>query len=152
MVDNEGRASGVHYINRTTHEHGEVRAKIVVLAASTLESTRILLNSRTRRYPNGLGNSKGVLGHYLMDHFTIQGAGGTMASLMSSVREPTGNPAGFLIAKYANVGSNRKKNFLRGYRFDGDGSQELYAQAYSIPGYGKTFRERSAITFLIVLA
>lgn len=142
MVDNEGRASGVHYIDRTTHEHREARAKIVVLAASTLESTRILLNSTTRRYPNGLGNSMGVLGHYLMDHFTLEGAGGIMAGLKSSVREPTGNPCGFLIPKYANVGSNRNKNFIRGYRFDGDGSQELYGQAYSTPGYGKSFREK----------
>ncbi|MEJ2008363.1 MAG: GMC family oxidoreductase [Acidobacteriota bacterium] len=142
MVDNEGRASGVHYIDRTTHKHREARAKIVVLAASALESTRILLNSTTRRYPNGLGNSTGVLGHYLMDHFTIEGAGGIMPSLKSSSREPVGTPCGFLIAKYANVGSNRNKNFIRGYRFDGDGSQELYGQAYSIPGYGKPFREK----------
>ncbi|MGA8184199.1 MAG: GMC family oxidoreductase [Terriglobia bacterium] len=142
MVDNEGRASGVHYIDRTTHEHREARAKIVVLAASALESTRILLNSTTRRYPNGLGNSNGVLGHYLMDHFTLQGAGGTMAGLQSSVREPTGNPAGFLIAKYANVGSNRNKNFFRGYRFSGGAGQSLYGQAYSTPGYGKAFREK----------
>jgi len=142
IVDNEGRASGVHYIHRTTHQHREARAKIVVLAASTLESTRILLNSTTRRYPNGLGNSTGVLGHYLMDHFTLEGAGGVMAGLKSSVREPTGNPCGFLIPKYANVGSNRHKNFIRGYRFDGDGSQALYSQAFSTPGYGKGFREK----------
>lgn len=142
MVDNDGLAGGVHYIDRVTREHREARAKIVVLAASTLESTRILLNSTTRRYPNGLGNSTGVLGHYLMDHFTIEGAGGIMPSLKSSVREPVGTPCGFLIPKYANVGSNRNKNFIRGYRFDGDGSQELYGQAFSIPGYGKSFREK----------
>lgn len=142
LVDNEGRASGVLYIDRATCEHREARAKVVVLAASALESTRILLNSTTRRYPNGLGNSRGVLGHYLMDHFTIEGAGGIMPSLKSSLRQPLGTPCGFLIPKYANVGSNKNKNFIRGYRFDGDGSQELYGQAYSIPGYGKAFRDK----------
>ena len=50
-----------------------------MLAASALESTRILLNSRTSRFPQGLGNSQGVLGHYLMDHFTLEGAGGVHA-------------------------------------------------------------------------
>jgi choline dehydrogenase-like flavoprotein len=83
-----------------------------------------------------------VLGHYLMDHFTIEGAGGMMPTLKSSVREPTGNPCGFLIPKYANVGSNQNKHFIRGYRFDGDASQDLYGQAFSIPGYGKAFREK----------
>lgn len=142
VMNDEGKAAGVHYIDRTSHRHREAHAKIVVLAAAALESTRILLHSRSRRFPNGVGNSSGVLGHYLMDHFTVEGARGVIPSLASSQREPTGNPAGFLIAKYANVGSNHNKNFLRGYRFDGDASQELYAQAFSIPGFGKSLRRR----------
>jgi len=115
---------------------------VVVLAAAALESTRILLNSRSSRFPGGVGNSSGVLGHYLMDHFTIEGAGGLLPSLRSSKREPIGNPAGFLIAKYVNVGSRKDKRFLRGYRFDGDSSQELYEQAFSLPGFGSDFRRR----------
>ncbi|PYV08018.1 MAG: GMC family oxidoreductase, partial [Acidobacteria bacterium] len=120
----------------------EARARVVVLAASTLESTRILLNSTSRRFPNGVGNSSAVLGHYLMDHFTLQGAGGFITPLESSVREPTGNPCGFLIPKYVNTGNNRNRNFFRGYRFDGDASQQLYAQAFSTPGFGAQFRRR----------
>jgi choline dehydrogenase-like flavoprotein len=142
VMSNDGKATGVHFIERTTRQHREARAKVVVLAAATLESTRILLNSRSSRFPNGVGNSSGVLGHYLMDHFTIEGAGGLLPSLRSSKREPIGNPAGFLIAKYANVGPNKNKRFLRGYRFDGDASQELYEQAFSLPGFGSDFRRR----------
>jgi choline dehydrogenase-like flavoprotein len=142
MMNEDGKAAGVHFIERTTNRPGDARAKVVVLAASTLESTRILLNSRSRRFPNGVGNSSGVLGRYLMDHFTIEGAGGYLPFLQSSKREPTGNPAGFLIAKYVNVGSNKNNHFLRGYRFDGDASQELYEQAFSIPGFGSHFRRR----------
>jgi choline dehydrogenase-like flavoprotein len=142
VMNREGRAAGVHFIERNTRRHREARARVVVLAAATLESTRILLNSRSRRFPNGVGNSSGVLGHYLMDHFTIEGAGGILPSLQSSQREPTGNPAGFLIAKYVNVGSARNHRFLRGYRFDGDASQELYSQAFSTPGFGSEFRRR----------
>jgi len=141
-MNDEGRATGVHYIERTTNAHREARAKIVVVAASALESARILLNSKSRRFPNGVGNSEGVLGHYLMDHFTLEGAGGEMASLKGSEREAVGIPCGFLIVKYVNTGSNRNKNFLRGYRFDGDGSQELYGHAFAVPGFGPDFRRR----------
>ena len=108
--------------------------------ASALESTRILLNSQTRRFPKGVGNTHGLLGHYLMDHFTLEGAGGIIPSLGSSQRQLTGTPCGFLIPKYVNVGNNHNKNFLRGYRFDGDGSQELYGHAFSLPGFGKDWR------------
>ncbi len=142
VMNDVGKAEGVHYIERTTHEPREARAKIVVLAASALESTRMLLNSTSRRFPNGVGNSYGVLGHYLMDHFTLEGAGGMIPSLKSSKREPVGTPCGLLIPKYVNVGANKNKNFLRGYRFDGDGSQELYGHAFSIPGFGLDFRRK----------
>jgi choline dehydrogenase-like flavoprotein len=142
MNKDEARADGVHYIERAGHAHREVYAKAVVVAAAALESTRILLNSQTRRFPKGVGNSEGVLGHYLMDHFTLEGAGGIIPSLRSSQREPHGIPCGFLIPKYANVGSNHNKNFLRGYRFDGDGSQELYGHAFSVPGFGLDWRRR----------
>ena len=142
LMNDEGKAAGVDYVERATHAHREARARVVVLAASTLESTRILLNSTSRRFPNGVGNSSAVLGHHLMDHFTLEGAGGFITPLESSVREPTGNPCGFLIPKYVNTGNNRNRNFFRGYRFDGDASQQLYAQAFSTPGFGAQFRRR----------
>jgi choline dehydrogenase-like flavoprotein len=143
MMNAEGKAEGVAYIDRSTHAAREARGKIVVLAASALESTRILLNSRSRRFPNGVGNAQGVLGHYLMDHTTLEDGGGKMPALMSSVREPVGRPCGYIIPKYVNtVGPNRNKNFLRGYYFSGDGRQELYGQASSTPGIGREFREK----------
>ncbi|MBV9301839.1 MAG: GMC family oxidoreductase [Acidobacteriaceae bacterium] len=142
LMNREGKAEGVHYVDRVTKKDREARARIVVLAAATLESTRILLNSRSPRFPNGVGNSSGILGHYLMDHFTIEGAGGEFAELQSSEREPVGNPCGYLIPKYVNAGGVKNRNFLRGYRFDGDASQELYSQAFSFPGFGRTWRER----------
>jgi len=141
-TDNEGKATGVHYIARVTKAHKEARAKVIVLAAATLESTRLLLNSRSSRFPNGIGNSNGVLGHYLMDHFTVEGAGGELTSLKSAKREATGNPCGFLIPKYANTNGHKNGNFLRGYRFDGAASQQLYEQAFSLPGFGHQWREK----------
>ncbi len=142
LMSPEGKAEGVYYVERTSHAHREARARIVVLAASALESTRILLNSRSLRFPEGVGNSSGQLGHYLMDHFTLEGAGGFLPQFRSSQREPRGTPCGFLIPKYANTAGNENKNFLRGYRFDGDGSQELYAHAFGLAGFGPDWRRR----------
>ena len=142
VMNREGTAEGVHYIDRITKVHREARAKIVVLAAATLESTRILLNSRSPRYPNGVGNSTGNLGHYLMDHFTVEGAGGELPLLKSSKREPTGNPCGFLIPKYSNIEGYKNSKFLRGYRFDGTATQQVYDQAFAIPGFGQQWREK----------
>jgi len=142
LMNGEGKAEGVAYVERTTRAQREARAKIVVLAASALESTRILLNSTSPRFPNGVGNSGGALGHYLMDHFTLEGAGGILPTLKSSTREPTGNPCGFLIPKVVNAGGDVNKDFLRGYRFDGDASQSLYEHAFDLPGFGRDFRNR----------
>jgi choline dehydrogenase-like flavoprotein len=140
-INDEAKATGVQYIERVTNAHRETRAKVIVLAAGALESTRILLNSRSVRFPKGVGNSNGVLGHYLMDHFTIENAGGELPSLQSSQREPVGNPCGYLIPKYVNADGHKNSKFLRGYRFDGDASQQLYAQAFSLPGFGKQWRD-----------
>ena len=144
IMDRTGRAEGVHYIDRLTHEHREAYARAIVVAAGALESTRILLNSKTASHPQGVGNSTGVLGKYLMDHFTIEGGGGYMPSLRSSNREPVGRPCGFLIPKYVNAGGqkDRNSNFLRGYRFDGDGSQEVYGHAFLLPEFGNAWREQ----------
>src|SRR5262249_22293824 len=68
-VDDKGKAKGVACVDRLTRESFEVEGKIIILGASTLESTRLLLNSVSSKYPNGLANSSGVLGHYLVDHF-----------------------------------------------------------------------------------
>lgn len=142
LMNRQGHAEGVHYIDRGTHQHREAYGRVVVLAAAALESTRILLNSRSPLFPQGVGNQEGVLGHYLMDHFTVEGASGMIPSLRSSKREPVGRPCGFIIPKYANVGTNRNSNFLRGYRFDGDGSQELYGHSFLLPEFGDAWRKR----------
>lgn len=66
-VDRTGRATGVHYIDKRTRSDRRARARVVVLAASAGETARILLNSRSSRFPNGLGNGSGLVGKYLMD-------------------------------------------------------------------------------------
>ena len=73
MDADRNRASGVLYIDRNTRQTGEVRGRVVILCAQALESVRVLFNSANTQYPNGLANSSGVLGHYLMDHIWVGG-------------------------------------------------------------------------------
>ncbi len=67
LVDEHGKATGVSYIDRQTREEKSVYARVVVLAASSAESVRMLLNSKSARFPNGLANSSGFVGKYIMD-------------------------------------------------------------------------------------
>jgi choline dehydrogenase-like flavoprotein len=143
VMNDRGKASGVVFIDRQTRAEREAHARVVVLAAGALESTRILLNSRSSRFPEGVGASSGVLGHYLMDHFTLEDGGGVLRALTSSEREPVGRPAGYIIPKYVNADPRyADKRFLRGYYLAGDSHQELYGHAFGISGFGKEFRRK----------
>jgi choline dehydrogenase-like flavoprotein len=63
----DGHATGVNFVDRTTGKHEHASARVVVLAASACESARVLLNSRSTHFPDGLANSSGKVGRYLMD-------------------------------------------------------------------------------------
>jgi choline dehydrogenase-like flavoprotein len=67
IINDEGKATGVHYIDKLTRQDCKATAKVVILAASGCESARILLNSKSNRFPNGAGNGSGLVGKYLMD-------------------------------------------------------------------------------------
>ena len=139
MDPDRNRARGVLYIDRNTREVNEVEAGVVVLSAQALESTRILLNSANRQHPNGLANSSGVLGHYLMDH--IMGGGATGEFPEQAVK-PTLNgphrPSGLYVARFRNVPGARSKKFLRGYGFQGSGHSDFNFQA---AGFGDAYKK-----------
>ncbi len=86
LTDSEGRARGLSYIDANSRKDYEIEARAVVLAASTVESGRILLNSRSRFYPHGIGNSSGLVGHYLMDSTKSGGVVGVVPELMNRPR------------------------------------------------------------------
>lgn len=67
LTDENGKATGVSYIDKKTRKEIQARGKIIVLAASSCETARLLLNSRSARFSNGLANSSGLVGKYLMD-------------------------------------------------------------------------------------
>jgi choline dehydrogenase-like flavoprotein len=118
LVDSSGKASGVAWIRRSTGEHFEAAARVIFLCASALESTRILLNSSSPRFPHGLGNSSGVLGHYLMDHVSgvvIHAAFDNEGSLP----QENGRAGMFYVPRWQNLGNQRDHPFLRGYGYQG---------------------------------
>lgn len=81
LTGKDGLASGVSYIDKKTRQEVHVRGKIVVLAASTCETARILLNSRDPQHPDGVGNSTGQVGKYLMDTVGADGSYGYFPAL-----------------------------------------------------------------------
>ena len=134
------KASGVTFVTRTTKESKQVRARAVVVCAQALESTRILLNSSTREYPKGLGNSSGLLGHYLMDHVVGGGASGTFEDLKA---EPTANPphrpTGVYAVRFRNTPSTGKHpHFIRGYGYQGASMPSFNLEA---PGIGAAYKK-----------
>ena len=135
-----GKAKGVYYVDEITRAHREVFGKVIVLCASTLESTRILLNSRSADGAEGLANSSGVLGHYLMDHVMGGGARGTMTMLNPKVHEQDGRANGIYIARFRNLDKPHSK-FIRGYGFQGGSGQSLYSHARTLPGFGAKFKQ-----------
>lgn len=71
LVNREGRASGVQYFDRHTGRERQVRGRVVVLGASCIDSTRILLNSKSNIFPTGIGNTSGVIGKYLCEQTVV---------------------------------------------------------------------------------
>ncbi|MUP45078.1 GMC family oxidoreductase [Gramella sp. BOM4] len=67
LTNEQGKATGVSYINKEDRKEYQLKGKIVVLAASACSSARILLNSKSEQHPNGLGNSSNIVGKYLHD-------------------------------------------------------------------------------------
>ena len=132
------RVSGVNVVDANTRQALTFTARIVFLCASTLESTRILLNSKSSEFPTGLANSSGELGRNLMDHVMGAGASGTLAGMED--REAYGNrPNGTYTPRFRNVKSQHP-DFLRGYAFQGGGWRGGFGA--DAPGFGKEFKAR----------
>src|SRR5882672_2996586 len=116
------RVSGVRVIDGQSHKTLEFQGRIIFLCASTLESTRILLNSATPEFSSGLANSSGELGKNLMDHIMGGGADGIIPGFLDRVQFGK-RPNGIYVPRFRNV-STKEKNFLRGYAYQGAAERE----------------------------
>ncbi len=143
LMDPEtSKAKGVIYIDRVHRTMHRVQGRAVILCAQSQESVRILLNSASQRYPNGLANSSGVLGHYLMDHIWVGGgATGEFPDLPDTPGMNGPNrPTGIYVPRFRNLLTGpQQKEFIRGFGFQtwGDSAgPNLHA-----PGFGKAFQQ-----------
>lgn len=108
------KAKGVRVIDTNTKKETEYFANIIFINAGTLNTTLLLLNSTSSRFPDGFGNDSGVLGHYLMDHNYrghIEGSFEGLEDVYYYGRKPTG----VYIPRFRNVNSDKRTDFIRGY-------------------------------------
>ena len=138
--ESDKRASGVRVINTKTNTHSQLNARLIFLCASTLGTTQIMLNSKSDSFPNGIANSSGTLGHYLMDHIFESGANGEYPGLQDKYFKGR-RPNGIYIPRYRNV-TSKDKRFLRGFGFQGGGKRPNWNRAKSIDGIGKNLKEQ----------
>ena len=138
-----GRASGVRVIDAKTKQAREYYGRLVFLNASTIGTAQILLNSKSARFPDGLANSSGEVGHNLMDHLSKAGARALVPGLDDKYfygRRPTGA----YIPRFRNLGikGEEKAGFLRGYGIQAGANRPGWERGTSMSGLGESFKAR----------
>jgi choline dehydrogenase-like flavoprotein len=118
LVGEDGRATGILYIDKTSGREERVRAKAVVLAASACESVRLMLNSKSARHPNGLGNSTGLVGKYIMDTVGANFGGQIPAMEGLPPRNEDGAGGEHLYVPWWGYRNAEKLGFARGYHIE----------------------------------
>jgi choline dehydrogenase-like flavoprotein len=137
-----GKARGVSFIDTDTMKHYEAKGRVVVVAASTLESARLLLLSKSSAHPNGIGNSSGHVGHNFCEHVMGPSVNGLVKDLVGKPRTlDDGRPGGFYVARFRNL-KERHPDFLRGYGFEGGSGVGMTPDnAMSTPGFGAEYKK-----------
>ena len=143
LVDENGRASGVAYVDRKTKQEVEVHARAIVVAASCVESAKILLNSKSRHWPEGVANSSGQVGRNLCDHLYGESASGYLPQLLGQPSFPdhVSDTTIAWMPRWQNLNSPHEENFIRGYSVYPDGGcTEFPWYATRVEGFGSSFK------------
>jgi len=140
LFDNaKQKATGVRVIDTVTKDVREYFAKIIFVCGSTVATTALLLNSKSSRFQNGLGNDSGELGHNLMDHHFRVGAAGTWEG--DEDKYYIGRRAnGIYIPRYRNIG-NDKRDYLRGFGYQGGGSRGSWNRGVNDMSFGADYKD-----------
>tara|TARA_Y100000768_G_scaffold386488_1_gene375016 strand:+ start:863 stop:2563 length:1701 start_codon:yes stop_codon:yes gene_type:complete len=125
--DEKNKATGVRVIDSETMQMTEYYAKIIFLNASTINSTLIMLNSKSRRFPNGFGNDSGELGHNIMDHHFKAGARAQIEGYEDYYYYGNRPTNGYL-ARFRNLG-NEKMDYVRGFGYQGGAKRGGWANS-----------------------
>ncbi|KQC30453.1 GMC oxidoreductase [Flagellimonas eckloniae] len=135
------KATGVKVIDRVTKEVYEFKAKVIFLCASAVASTSILMQSKSDRFENGMGNDSGELGHNIMDHHFKAGARGKMDGFTDKYYKGR-KPNGVYIPRFRNLGGNSDmKDFIRGYGYQGGASRGNYEDIVAEVSHGKELKD-----------
>lgn len=136
--ERHARAAGVRVVDADSGQSLEFRARVIFLCASALESARLLLNSKSARFPTGLANSSDQVGRNLMDHPFGAGAEAVIPAMED--HKTFGNrPNGIYVPRFRNVHDKHPK-FVRGYGFQGGGSRAGWQRGARSQGYGAEFK------------
>ena len=135
LTNGEGEATGVSYVDKDDLQDYEVKAKVVILAASACSSARIMLNSKSARHPNGLGNSSGLVGKYLHDS-TGASRLGFIPSLMDRDRYNEDGVGGMHMYTPWWLNDRKDLGFTRGYHIE-------YWGGMTMPSYGFGFNTKT---------
>ena len=145
LVDENGFARGVAYIDRATKQEVEVCAKVVVLAASCVETARIMLNSKSRHWPTGIANSSGQLGRNLCDHLYGTSASGFLPQLLGQPSFPDNVSDSTIVwmPRWQNLKNPREEKFIRGYSvYPGGGCGGFPWYHAMLEGFGSDFKRK----------
>ena len=135
------RVSSVRVIDANTGQGRSYQARVVFLCASTIGTAQILLSSQSEWFPNGLANSSGALGRYLMDHVVGIGARGKHPGFLDRYyygRRPTG----FYMPRYLNTTERTEVDFVRGFGFQGHSERSTWHRGGHQAGIGAELKQR----------
>ncbi|HEV8442841.1 MAG TPA: GMC family oxidoreductase [Steroidobacteraceae bacterium] len=134
----KNKVTGVRVVDVNTLKTTEYFSKVVFLCASTMNSTAILLNTRGKRFPNGLGNDSGELGHNLMDHHNGGGATASYSQLLDRYYRGRRSTSMY-IPRFRNV-ANREAKFKRGYGYEFYSGRGNWTRGVDSPEFGADFK------------
>ncbi|WP_276389183.1 GMC oxidoreductase [Eudoraea chungangensis] len=135
------KATGVKVIDRETKETFEFKAKVIFLCASALASTSILMQSKSDRFPDGMGNDSDQLGRNIMDHHLGVGASGKFDGFEDKYYKGR-KPNGIYVPRFRNLGGNSNmKEFVRGYGYQGGSSRGNWEETISELSHGKNLKD-----------
>lgn len=154
LVGDNGLANGVQYFDRYSKQEHSIYGKRVIIAASCIDSTRILLNSTSTKYPNGIGNSSDVIGRYLSEQvrFTVRAFAPELKG--AAVQNDDGIGGAHMYMPRFNHRDGRKRDYIRGFgcQFWYTGAQTDLSWAKSLPGFGLDFKKNVKARYPAVLA
>jgi choline dehydrogenase-like flavoprotein len=151
VMGKDGKAEGVSFIDKATRTEKRINARAVVLAASACESARLLLNSRSAQFPDGLANSSGTVGKYLMDSVGSDGWGYIPALEKMPPHNHDGTGGMHMYVPWWKF--DRKNDFPRGYHIEMGGGREMPGVGMfddlceQEEGYGATLKKRARETY-----